>query len=320
MKKFICAALAALFSSCLLSGCSSPSTSPATPSATEKKELPPTEFKAPPEIGFMAAGQFDGYKLGTVSSLVSESTIKNSLPASYVVTYENATDGLHAVTEKEIHGMVLPVLYADEEIRRTPGIGKIEQTFIEQPVCAIFLNNSDYVLPVDAALTSLKANGKAKKIALSHSPYASEEVAYTRPGEYEKAPGRVIKVGICSDENYPYNYTKDGEFVGVNVDVAYEIAAGANAELEIKQYSKDELESALKNQEVDVILSDYIYSDSLYEEGSTFDSSFLHSESYYDASLVIVAKNEFLGNSKTVLPTVIADAQQQPEEAEQVQE
>ena len=303
MKKFICAALAAMCMGSVFSGCTS---------NNEKKV--PDEFAEPPEIGFLIAEQFIGYKLGVEPSLVSKETVEQKLPDTYVLTYKTVTKGLHAVAEKDIHGMVLPILYADEEIRRTPGIGKIEQTFVEQPVCAMFLNDSNYVLPVDAAFTAIKANGKAKRIALSHSPYASEELSYTRPEEYEKAPGRVVRIGICSDENYPFNYKKDGELVGVNVDMAYEIAAGANAELEIKEYAEKDLEAALLNKEVDVVLSEYIYSDELYDEGSDFGKKkLLLSESYYDASLVIVAKSEYLTTSKDVL------AQLEAEAAEQVQ-
>ncbi len=299
MKKIICAALAAMCIGSVFSGCT----------AKDEKKAP-EGFMAPPEIGFLIAEQFVGYKLGTVPSLVSETAIESKLPDTYVLTYKNAEKGLHALSEKDIHGMVLPVLYADEEIRRTPGIGKIEQTFIERPVCAMFLNDSKYVLPVDAAFTAIKANGKAKRIALSHSPYASDEMAYTRPEEYEKVPGRVIKIGICSDENYPYNYKKDGELVGVNVDAAYEIAAGANAELEIKEYPEKDLEAALLNKEVDVILSEYIYSDDLYDDGSDFGKKkLLLSESYYDASLVIVVKNEYLGNSRDILSSLQAEGQ-----------
>ena len=192
MKKFICAALAAMCMGSVFSGCTS---------NNEKKV--PDEFAEPPEIGFLIAEQFIGYKLGVEPSLVSKETVEQKLPDTYVLTYKTVTKGLHAVAEKDIHGMVLPILYADEEIRRTPGIGKIEQTFVEQPVCAMFLNDSNYVLPVDAAFTAIKANGKAKRIALSHSPYASEELSYTRPEEYEKAPGRVVRIGICSDEIIP---------------------------------------------------------------------------------------------------------------------
>ncbi len=299
MKKILCAALAVALAGCMFSGCST----------SKKEDTPPEGFLTPPEMGFLVADQFVGYKLGTVPSLVPEKTIKDAIPGSYVLTYKNATKALHSLAERDIHGMVLPVLYADEEIRRTPGIGKIEQTFIEQPVCAIFLNNSNYVLPADAAFTSIKATGKAKKIALSHSPYASDEIVYTRPTEYEKVPGRVVRIGICSDENYPYNYKKDGELVGINVDVAYEVAAGANAELEIKEYPKNKLEEALKNKEVDIILSDYSCSDDLYEEGSDLDRSFLYSESYYDASLVIVVKNEYLGNSRDILASLQSEGQ-----------
>ena len=94
--------------------------------------------------------------------------------------------------------------------------------------------------------------------------------------------------------------------------MAYEIAAGANAELEIKEYSEKDLEAALLNKEVDIVLSEYIYSDDLYDEGSDFGKKqLLLSESYYDASLVIVAKSEYLTTSKDVLAQLEAEAAKQ---------
>lgn len=286
MKKLICAALAAMCVGTLFSGCTNAKT-------------PPEGFLAPPEIGFMAAAQFEGYKLGTVPSLVPESTIENELPGAYVLTYKNPTKGLHALTEKDIHGMVLPVLYADEEIKKTPGIEKIELTFIEKKISAILLNDSNFVLPVDAAITSLNGSKKSHKIALSHSPYATDENAYTRPTDYEKAPGRVLRVGISSNDNAPYNYHENGELVGVNVDMAYEFAAFANADLEIKEYPKDKLEEALRNKEVDVILADFVLDETKYEEKEF--SGLLFSDSYSDASIVIVVKSEYVGHSKDIL-------------------
>ncbi|MBQ9984770.1 MAG: transporter substrate-binding domain-containing protein [Oscillospiraceae bacterium] len=247
------------------------------------------EYKEPPAIGFLTAGQFTGYKLGTVADIVPVKVITESIDSPEVVKFSSVEDGLEALRNKKIHGFVLPAVYTINETEKSDDFTPTKIPFIDKQLRAISLNGFEYSVPVDAALTTLQNNGTARKIAEAYSPYADEASPYTRPAEYDKLPGRTITVGICSDDAFPYNYhDADGKLVGINVDVAYEIAKGIHAELVIKEYPEDKLMGALDSGEADIILSQFYES-----EQAPLDTDYLYSHPYCDASTHILIRSLF---------------------------
>ncbi len=266
MKKIISIILLSVLSISLLSGCG---------------------YKEPPAIGFLVADQFTGYKLGTVGDLVSEKEIKELIEDPDVVKFSSVQKGLDALKNKKIHGMVLPAVYANNELEKTDDFLPTEITFVEKQLRALSLNTEQFIIHVDTAFTSILNNGTAQKIANAHSPYANPEDPYVRPSDYKKIDGRVLTVGICSDDNFPLNYRNEaGELVGINVDIAYEMAAGARAELVIKEYPGDKLMEALDAGEVDFILNEYFE-----DEQNPISAKYLYSHNYCDASTYILIRS-----------------------------
>lgn len=244
-------------------------------------------YKEPPAIGFLVADQFDGYKLGTVEELVPGKEIKDLIGDPDIVKFSSAEKGLSALRNKKVHGMVLPAVYAHHELEKTDDFMPTEITFIEKQLRAISLNTQEFIIHIDTAFTAILNNGTAQKIADAHSPYANPEDPYVRPSDYKKIDGRVITVGICSDDNYPLNYRNDaGELVGINVDIAYEMAAGARADLVIKEYPADKLMEALDAGEVDFILNEYFE-----DENNPISTKYLYSHNYCDASTYILIRS-----------------------------
>ncbi len=244
-------------------------------------------YKEPPAIGFLVADQFDGYKLGTVEDLVSGKEIKELIGNPDIVKFSSVEKGLSALRNKKIHGMVLPAVYAHHELEKTDDFMPTEITFVEKRLRAISLGTQQFSIHIDTAFTSILNNGTAQKIADAHSPYANPDDPYVRPSDYEKINGRVITVGICSDDNYPLNYRNDaGELCGINVDIAYEMAAGARADLVIKEYPADKLMGALDAGEVDFILNDYFE-----DEKNPLSTKYLYSHNYCDASTYILIRS-----------------------------
>ena len=244
-------------------------------------------YKEPPAIGFLVADQFDGYKLGTVEDLVPGKEIKDLIGDPDIVKFSSAEKGLSALRNKKIHGMVLPAVYAHHELEKTDDFIPTEITFVEKQLRAISLTTQEFIIHVDTAFTSILNNGTAQKIADAHSPYANPEDPYVRPSDYKKIDGRVITVGFCSDDNYPLNYRNDaGELVGINVDIAYEMAAGARADLVIKEYPADKLMEALDAGEVDFILNEYFE-----DEKNPISTKYLYSHNYCDASTYILIRS-----------------------------
>lgn len=270
MKRIICALLAWAMLAMLLAGCGT------------------TGYKEPPEVGFLIASQFTGYKLGTVKDLVPEKNITNNIDSPEVVAFSSVDKGLRALRDKKIHGMVLPAVYAKNELEKSTDFQNLYSTFIEKELRALSLASFESSIVVDAALTFIQNNGTTDKIATAHSPYSdSTDNPYTRPTDYVKYNGHTITIGICSDDAFPYNYRDaDGSLIGINVDVAHEIAAYMGVELIIKEYSEDDLMSALDSGDVDVIMSQFSPS-----EESPIPATYIASHPYCDASTYILIRS-----------------------------
>lgn len=267
MKKLICLILASVLALGLLSGCN-------------------IANDEPPEMGFLVADQFTGYRLGTVEELVSEEFLCEKIDSPIVVKYDSVEEGLEALRANKIYGFALPAVYADMEIEKSYAFLKLALPFVDKQLRAVSLAESNLILPIDAALTSIRNDGTAEKIRRAYSPYADANDPYVRPTEFETTKDRVITVGICSDEAYPYNFRdENGALTGINVDVAHEIAKGISAELVIKEYEEAKLFEALEAGEVDLIMSQYFLS-----EDDKVDVKYTYSDTYYDASTHIIIR------------------------------
>ncbi|MBR5543118.1 MAG: transporter substrate-binding domain-containing protein [Oscillospiraceae bacterium] len=266
MKKLICGLLSALLMLSLFSACSD-------------------EYKEPPQIGFLVAQQFGGYKLGTVDGLVDKKVITDNIDSPDIKTFASAEKGVSALKSKKIHGMVLPTVYIKNELENSDNFEKLYAPFVEKDIRALCLSSFESSIVVDAALTLIQNNGTADKIATAHSPYAKNaKEPYARPEIVVKRKGATITIGICSDDNYPFNYRAEGgSLVGVNADVAHEIAAYMGRDLIIKEYSEKELLKALDNGEVDIAMSAFSPS-----EEEPISTKYIASHPYYDASVDIL--------------------------------
>lgn len=268
MKKSICLILSAIIAVSLLASCG-------------------ISYKEPPSGGFVSPEQFAGYKLGNMNELVPELTITSAIEDADITNYTSVEEGLSDLSNKKLHGFILPAVYAKNEIENSYDFLTTQYPLKEMHLRGIALNSFKLLLPVDAALTSIEKNGTIQKIANAHSPYADPADVYTRPTDYEKFEGRTITIGICSDDAFPYNYrAADGTLVGINVDIAHEIAAGTKAELVIKEYSESGLMPALDAGDVDIILSKY------HEDVTNpIDTKYIYTHSYCDASTYILIRS-----------------------------
>lgn len=267
MKKLICGALAALTLLLMLAACSN------------------EPIKEPPEIGFLVADQFEGYRVGIVKGLTEKSEVTDNIANPEVVKFSSVDKGLSALREGKIHGLVLPAAETAYALEKHSDISKLYVTFIENEVCAISLSNNKYSHGINAAVTTIRNNGTADAIAEANLGDGD----YTRPTEYDRLDGRILRVGISEKAGAPLFYTdKKGEIAGINVDSAYEFAKSIHAELEIKTYSDDEaLFKALDDDEIDLAMSDFVPS-----EDTPISSKYLYTHSYCDLSTHILINGE----------------------------
>ncbi len=266
MKKILCIILAAITLLTCLCGCGS-------------------TYKKPPKGGFIVTEHFTGYKLGIVKKQIDADVVKAKIEDPVIVSFKSVDDGLNALRNKEIHGLVLPAIYANKAVKESSDFEKLMDTFEKKELQAISLNTSDLILPIDAAITKIRSNGTLDKIAASHISDADAPEAYTSPSDYEKLDGRKITVGLSSESSFPYIYRDTvGDIVGINIDVAREIAADYAAELVVKEYPEAKLTEALESGDVDFIMSQF-------SRGEDAPKNYIYSDAYFDASTYILIRS-----------------------------
>ena len=267
MKKIICGTLAVLSVLLMLSACGN------------------KPIKEPPEIGFLVADQFEGYRVGIVKGLTDEKDVTDNIPNPEVVTFSSVAKGLSALRGNKIHGLVLPAAETSYALEKHSDISKLYLTFMEREICAISIYDNKYAHGINATVTNIKNSGTADKIAASHSGNGK----YDRPTEYDKIDGRILRVGISEKTGAPLFYKdKKGEMCGINVDSAYEFAKGIRAELEIAAYpDNDALFKALDAGEIDLAMSDFVPS-----EETPISMKYLYTHPYCDLSTHILINGE----------------------------
>ncbi len=267
MKKLICGTLAVLSLVLMLSACTN------------------EPIKEPPEIGFLVADQFEGYRVGIVKGLTEEKEVTDNIANPEIVKFASVDKGLSALRENKIHGLVLPAAETAYALEKHSDISKLYMTFIEREICAISLADNKYSHGVNATVTTIANNGTSEKIAASHSA----DGKYDRPTEYDKVEGRSLRIGISEECGAPLFYKdKDGELCGINVDTAYELAKGIHSELLISTYPDDEaLFKALDAGEIDLAMSDFVPN-----EETPLSTKYLYTHSYCDLSTHILINGE----------------------------
>ena len=275
MKKIICGTLAVLSLTALLAGCNK------TEEPAKVDSIAP-----PPEIGFVVADQFDGYRVGYVGGLTKENVITDNITNPETVKYPSVESAVEALLGDQIHGLVLPSAIASNTLSTTEGMSKLYLTFIKQELCAISLAENDRSHAVDAAITRITNDGTMDKIKMTNYGFGGDD-PYTRPTDYDKVNGRVLRVGVAKNAGAPLvGKNSKGELCGINVDVAFEFAKGAHAELELIEYENDEaLFAALDSSEIDIAISKFIPS-----EEKKISAKYRYTQPYTDVSVEILIK------------------------------
>lgn len=265
MKKMICGILAVACMMSLLCAC-------------ETKPI-----KEAPEIGFLVPAQFTGYRLGYVEDLNSEDEIVAKIDSPELVKYSSVKSAVKALRNNKLHGLVLPARYANEEVEKNKDISKLYQTLLKEEICGITLAEYKFEMQINAAVTRIRRDGTAEKIAIANS--GDGKTDYVRPQNYDKVEGRVLRVGVPAGENSPLIYKdENGELHGINIDTAYEMAKGMYADIEISEYKDDEaLFKALDEKKIDIALSAFVPS-----EENPISAKYLYTHPYSEQSVHIL--------------------------------
>ena len=238
------------------------------------------------ERQYYLVDDFEGKKIGVIENNVSADEVKDKIPRVEVKSYKTLEDAVSDLKEHKVEGIVIDAATANPLVEQDETLGKIVEPFLEREyVMGVTFGDTpeeSYKLRTDATLSRIQGDGTYDQLVekyFSNGDSPDVTIEYNQ-GTVE---GRLLKVGVCSDIP-PFCYkNSSGDFVGLNIDIANQVAKTLGADIEFQEYSAQDLPSALENGEVNMIIGKLTEEDINKIEGNINPS-----EPYYDDSQYLV--------------------------------
>lgn len=276
MKRILTLLLALCLSFGLLSGCSDP-----TPPAIELG-LP----------GAYVAGHLKGMSVGYVDTLSDAELIKEETRGAKLKKYSAVEDAVTALKDGKLYAVVLPQMQADAVLEANTDLGQVIGKVADLAYCipnyyAGEDADEDILMQVDATLSQLKGTDAYQILIdryITGDPDAVEAIEFNK-GDKD----RVLTVGVYTDFK-PFAYkSTSGHVVGFAVEFVNAVAKKWHADLEVIEYTdSDALYTDAQEGKVMLAVGPYV-------EDPSAPDAFAFSNTYFDASQVIVMRKADIG-------------------------
>lgn len=226
-KKVISVAVAAVLSACtLLSGCGS----------TEQKTITSADDLAGARIGV---------QLGTTGDIIASEV------SDKVEKYQKGADAVLALKQGKIDCVVIDEQPAQKfvEVNDDLKILDDEMGKEEYAIC-LAKDNTELRDKINDALKGLKADGTIDSIKANYIGDDIGKTPYVSPENVERNNG-VLKVATNA-EFEPYEFIKDGEVVGIDVDIMQAICDKLGMKLEVENIAFDSIIPEVTSGKADV--------------------------------------------------------------------
>jgi len=216
-ERIVCAAIA-VFAALLISGCG---------------DKPPPNLVNSPED---ASGRF----IGAISGSPSERLAGELGTARVFSSGEELMAHLKVGT---IDCVIMENSTAIELVSDTAGVRILSEALLEHDLrFAVAKENSELLAAVNSALLALNDNGTLN--GLRDRYFAGKSYTYTPPEDVVPRPG-FLSLAVPPDSP-PYSYKDaDGEFFGLDIDIARAVCDYLGVELRIVEYDARELVTAV---------------------------------------------------------------------------
>ena len=167
-------------------------------------------------------------------------------------TFDSGADLMYQLKAGAVDCVVMDNTAAAELVDETSGVRVLSEPLMEYDLrFASAKENDELLRAVNAALTTLESNGTLN--GLRNRYVAGKSYVYTPPENVTPHPGFLT---LAVPPNYqPYSYTdNNGEFKGLNIDVARAVCDYLGVELRIIEVDAGELINDVQFGKVDLAL------------------------------------------------------------------
>ncbi len=194
-------------------------------------------------------GKRIGVQLGTTGDIYATDYETNGTAA--VERYSKAADAVQALKQGKIDCVILDEQPAKKFVSVNDDIKILEKEFTEEQYAfCVKKGNTELVEKINAALSTLKADGTIQKIidnyigtdeSIGKNPYQKKDIERTG----------TLKVATNA-EFPPYEYVSQGSIVGIDMDIMQAICDELKMELSVENMKFDSIISAIDAGKTDV--------------------------------------------------------------------
>ncbi len=197
-------------------------------------------------------GAIIGVQLGTTGDLYASDYEKNG---SVIERFTKAADAVQALKTNKIDCIVIDKSPAEAFVNNNPELSILEESFaIEEYAICISKEKTELKEKVNSAIAQLKEDGTLDKII---SNYIGDDTKgkfpYTSPENVNRSNGTLVIATNATFE--PYEYIENGEFIGIDMDMARAISDILGMELQIEDIEFDSIINAVQSGKADIGVS-----------------------------------------------------------------
>ena len=223
-----------------------------------------------------------GVQLGTTGDIYA-SDYKDK--GSTIQRYNKGTDAVQSLKQGKIDCIVIDEEPAKAFVKVNKDISILEEEFVSEDY-AICISKEKFELKnkINDAINTIRSNGILQKIIDGYI-LDDNDYRYEPQSNLDRKNGKLIMATNAAFE--PYEYRKEGEIVGIDVDIANAIADILDMELVIEDMEFDSIITAVQSGKADIGVAGMTVTE---ERKKNIDFT----ESYVTSKQVVLVRN---GNS-----------------------
>lgn len=276
MKRFFSLLLATVLSLGLLAGCA--------------EQVPPAEKAGLP--GAYLVKHLQGMKVGYLENLSDPELIKEKSNGAKLKKYTDQEDLVKDLKTGKLYAAVLPQTQAKSILKTNHDLSQMIELVEGGKYCLTNnytgpKNDYDIIMQADATLSLLKGTGVYQQLL--------DRYIYGNPDDVdsidlvENNADHTLYVGVYSDFK-PFAYkSKSGNLVGFAVEFVNEIARNWESNIEFLAYDDPEqLYQDSKDDKIMLAIGPFV-------QEAEVPETFFFSEPYFDASQVVIMRDDNVG-------------------------
>lgn len=184
-----------------------------------------------------------GVQLGTTGDIFASDFEKDG---ATVQTFNKGADAVQALKTGKVDCVVIDEQPAKAFVQQNPDLSILKEPLVQEEYAICLAKENNQLLEkVNGAISTLKDNGTLSKIINSYIGTNDENYHYTSPENLKRKNGKLIVATNAEFE--PYEFIKDGECSGIDIDLSQAIADILDMDLEVDNIAFDSIITAVSS-------------------------------------------------------------------------